>query len=202
MGQLSKKTILLAVAVIILMVIMLKIAIFSSPANKTSDPLVTGSAPVQINPSETFKVYSDPSGFTFDYPDNLSLTKNDLTDATFADLQLSAKGVEGSLILKVTDSKFLSAESWAKSIKDIEGQPKEVKLGNLRALEVKTASGIKLASIDQGVIFSIDVSQNDFWMKVYNKVLADFSFAPPAQDNTSLSGTSDDVSFEGEEVVE
>lgn len=198
MGRLDKKIIFLAVGVIILMVVMLKIAIFSSPANKTSNPLVTDSTPVQTTPSQTFKPYSDPSGFSFNYPDNLSLTKNDLTDATYADLQLSSKGVEGSLNLKVTDSKFLSTEEWVKSIKDIDGTPKEVKLGNLKALEVKTPSGIKLASVDQGVIFTIEVSQNDFWTKVYSKLLSDFSFTQPAQD----TNTSSDVSFEGEEVVE
>lgn len=157
--------------------------------------------PVNTAPSETYKTYTDPSGFSFSYPDNLSLTPNELTDATYVEMQLFAKGVGGNLILKITDSKFTSADEWVKSVKDTQSTPKEAKLGSLKALEVKTASGLKLASVDQGVLFMIDLSiQNDFWTKVYNKVLADFSFAPPSLD--TVSDGSADVSFEGEEVVE
>lgn len=187
------------VAVLSLVLIVAGALFFSNrPKDQLSSPLIN--QPKEIVPSETLIEYTDPAGFTFSYPDNLSLTPNELTDAAYAELQLFAKGVGGNLILKISDSKFANLDEWAKSIKDAEGISKEAKLGSLKALEVKTANGLKLASIDQGVIFSIDVSQNDFWMKVYSKVLADFSFAPPAQGDVGSS--SDDVSFEGEEVVE
>ncbi len=204
MELVNKKTIFLAVLTTILIIAIVKIALFSSPSRSPSASLNNQAAVFKPTLSETLKAYSDPSGFTFNYPDNLSLTNNEVTDASYAEVQLSAKGVEGSLILKVTDSKFLSTDQWVKSIKDLEGQPKEVKLGSLRALEIKTAGKIKLASVDQGVTFSIDLSnsQNDFWMKAYNKILAEFTFAQPAQDSVSSSDGSSDVSFEGEEVVE
>lgn len=173
-----------------------KILLFPSTQKISLNSPAQQAVSVPGAPSETTKTYSDSSGFSFNYPDNLSLTPNKLTDATYAEVQLSAKGVEGNLILKITDSKFVSVDEWAKSIKDAQKASKEAKLGSLKALEIKTAKGLKLAAIDQGVLFSIDVSQNDFWMKVYSKVIADFSFAPPAQDSTS------DVLFEGEEVVE
>ncbi len=153
-------------------------------------------------PSDILKSYMDPSGFSFNYPDNLSLAPNELTDATYAEVQLSAKGVEGSLILKITDSKFANLDEWVKSIKDAQDTPKEAKLGSLKALEIKTPNGLKLAAIGQGVIFSVDVSQSDFWNKVYSKVIAGFSFALPSQDGASSSDGSSDVIFEGEEVLE
>ena len=59
--------------------------------------------------------------------------------------------------------------------------------------------------MDQGVLFNIEVPliEEDFWMKVYNDILTNFSFASPevvtSQDNSVLTS---DVSFEGEEVVE
>lgn len=202
----GKKTlILLLIALGIIGVV--KLVLFSPSKSPLSNPSSGQQAQVaETIPSETTKTYSDPAGFSFSYPDNLSLTKNDLTDASYAEVQLSAKGLMGSLILKITDSKFASIDEWAKSIKDVVGTPKEVKLGNLKALEIKVSSGLKLASVDQGVLFSLDVpnSQNDFWMKVYNKILAEFTFAPPtnADSQGTVSSSSDDVSFEGEEVVE
>ncbi len=190
------KKIIILIIILGLIVVAGKLLLFPNSQKASLNSPAQQAVNVPVTPSETLKTYSDPSGFTFNYPDNLSLAPNELTDATYAEVQLSAKGVEGNLILKITDSKFATADEWAKSIKDAQGTSKETKLGSLKALEIKTASGIKLASVDQGVLFIIDVSQNDFWNKVYSKVLAEFSFAQPAQDSTV------DISFEGEEVVE
>lgn len=194
------KKIIILILIIGLMAVAGKFLLFPNAQKTSLNSPSQQAVNVSVTPSETLKTYSDPSGFSFNYPDNLSLAPNELTDATYAEVQLTAKGVGGSLILKITDSKFKTLDEWAKSIKDAEGSPKETKLGSLKALEIKTASGIKLASVDQGVLFSIDVSQNDFWIKVYNKILPEFTFAPPSQDN-AYDGSSD-VSFEGEEVVE
>lgn len=194
------KKIIILILIIGLMLVAGKFLLFPNFQKTSLTSPVQQTVEAPVIPSETNKTYSDPAGFSFSYPDNLSLAPNSLTDATYAEVQLSAKGVEGNLILKITDSKFKTLDEWTKSIKDAQGAPKETKLGSLKAMELKTASGIKLAAVDQGVIFSIDVSQNDFWTKVYSKVITDFSFAPPTQGDVSSS--SDDVSFEGEEVVQ
>ncbi|MDO8618552.1 MAG: hypothetical protein Q7R49_01250 [Candidatus Daviesbacteria bacterium] len=196
-----KKTILLLVGTILLIAVVGKFLLFpDSPKSSLESP--GGVVNIEA-PSETNKTFTDPSGFSFSYPDNLSLAPNELTDATYAELQLSAKGVVGSLILKITDSKFKSTDEWAKSIKDSEGAPKETKLGALKALEVKVPDGLELGSVDQGVLFTIGVSDSsDFWMKVYSIILADFSFAPPASEASVGDSFSSDVTFDGEEVVE
>lgn len=148
--------------------------------------------------SETFKVYTDPSGFSFSYPDNLSLLNNEIEDKnTYADILLSANGINGSLILKIADSKFKSIDEWVKANLTGSDSPKEVKLGSLKALEIKLNDRLLLGVLDQGVLFTIEMPlvEEDFWMKIYNKMLADFSFG-------NVSPLSDEVIFEGEEVVE
>ena len=66
-------------------------------------------------PSETLKDYTDPAGFSFSYPDNLSITKNDLENSSvYADLQLASKDVSGSLSLKIADSKYKTLDEWLK----------------------------------------------------------------------------------------
>jgi len=156
-----------------------------------------------LTPSTTLKTYSDPSGFSFSYSDNLSLLNNDLKDSnSYAELQLTAKGVNGSLILKITDSKLASLDEWAKLNKTDTDTAKEVKLGNLKALEITTKDKLLLGSLDQGILFIIEVpteKNKDFWMEVYNKLLTDFSFAPPTQADVS---SSNEVTFDGEESVE
>lgn len=156
----------------------------------------------KAEPSETLKEYSDPSGFSFSYPDNLSLNTKESDETTYADLLLSSKDVSGSLSLKISDSKYKTLDEWTKLNRAAaSGDPKEVKLGNLKALEITTADRLILGALDQGIFFNIEMPliEKDFWMKVYTEVLANFSFSVSEQ--TQASGGSD-VSFEGEEVVE
>lgn len=151
-----------------------------------------------ILPSENLIDYQDPAGFEFSYPDNLSIAKNETDNATYADLLISANDISGSLNLKIADSKFKSLDEWFKLNK---GTIKEVKLGNLKAMEVKTADRLLLGALDQDIFFTIEMPliEQDFWTKVYDKILANFSFVSPA---TTVQETSGDVSFESEEVVE
>ncbi|MBI2599969.1 hypothetical protein HYW43_03550 [Candidatus Daviesbacteria bacterium] len=160
-----------------------------------------------IVPSETLKTYNDPSGFAFDYPDNISLNKSDAEDnRTYADIQLSSKDINGNLTIKITDSSFTLLDDWVKVNKGTtKDEPKEVKLGNLKAIEIKNSDKLLLGALDSGVLFTIEMPkiEEDFWNKVYTKVLANFSFVSPSTD-TGSEGSNDtsDVSFEGEEVVE
>lgn len=197
----NKKTILLLGLVIGLIVLGLRFLNVFTPkvplVNPRSELLETTK---KIVPSETFIEYADPAGFSFKYPDNLSIKATEIEDdSTFADLQLASNDISGSLSLKITESKLKSLEEWLKSNK-ITQTPKEVKLGSLKAIEVSLSDRLMLASLDQGVLFTIEMPlvEENFWIKVYDKILSEFTFATPTAANTTQS----DVSFEGEEVVE
>ena len=196
----TRKTIILLIlglGLIVLGVLAVKLLGQKNPATSTG---TNQQAVAKIQPSETLLEYTDPAGFSFSYPDNLSLTKNEQIDnSTYADIQLSSKEVNGSLNLNISDSKFASIDDWLKLNK---GAEKEARLGNLKALEVKTSDRLLLGALDQGIFFTIEMPlvEEDFWMKVYNKILQEFTFVPPPQENTGFS--SDDITFEGEEVVE
>lgn len=153
-----------------------------------------------IAPSQAMKEYSDQSGFKFNYPDNLSLEKNDTDANTYSDIKLSAKGVDGSLSLKIIDSKFKTLDDWQKDL--AKGEIKEAMLGDLKAREIKLSDRQILAAIDQGILFTLEIPmvQEDFWNKVSQVVRKDFVFISSSAPVSSDSGS--DVSFEGEENVE
>lgn len=192
----DKKTLLLlGVAAVLIIGVS---ALLLRPQKSLSSPLPNKlGEKVSVVPSKTLKTYTDPSGFSFNYPDNLSLLNNELKDAqTYAELQLIAKGVDGNLSLKISDSKLKSIDAG-----------KEVNLGNLKAREVESKDKIMLSALDKGVLFNIEVNfggNKDFWTSVYSSVLQDFSFTQPSEDTTVSGGadSSDAVSFEGEEVIE
>ncbi len=206
----QKKTIILLVLVV---VIALALFVFFFRGNKTSNPL-TLQPPKEVVPSDTFIDYTDPAGFSFSYPDNLSLSNTALSDDsidiadpdTYASLQLFSKDKSGSLNIKIADTKLKTLEEWLKENQIPESNiPTEKQLGGLKALEVKTSDRVMLAAIDQGVLFTFDMPliEQDFWMKVYDKVTTDFTFAAPAPAEAQTTSVSaDEVIFEGEEVVE
>lgn len=160
-----------------------------------------------IKPSETFIDYADPAGFSFSYSDNLSITKNETEDPnSYADLQLYSKDVSGSINLKIVDTKLKTLEDWLKESKIASSSAVEKKLGEMKAFEAKTPDRLMLGALDQGVLFTIEVPliEQDFWMKVYDRLLSDFTFVSPSAD-TAQGGSvssSEDVTFEAEEVVE
>jgi len=186
---------------IITLVILGLVFFLNRPQSSLTNPLSNQETKSEsIRPSEALIEYSDPTGFSFSYPDNLSLEKNEVEDlAVYADLELFAKGVNGSLSLKITDSKLKSIEEWAKLNS---GTSKEAKLGDLSAIEVKTADRLLLGALDQGILFTLEMPllEEEFWTIVYEKVKESFSFASPSQEGVSASP--EDVTFEGEEVVE
>ncbi len=159
-----------------------------------------GIAPVPV--SKTVKDYEDPSGFNFSYPDNLSLVKNEAkTDRVYADIKLSLKDIDGSINIYISDSNFKTLDDWVKANKTASQTTKETKLGSLEAVELAGDNKVLLAALDQGVLFTIEQNlKNDFWMEIYSKILETFNFTSPAV-NASESASSDEVVFEGEEVV-
>ncbi len=197
---------ILLVIIAIVAVVFIGIYVLTSKQSPLSSPSLNQiTAPKKAAPSETFLEYEDPSGFTFSYPDNISITKSDTEDeSTYADLQLSSKEVNGSLSFKIVDSKFKTLDEWVKSTTTTPQIPKEAKLGNLKALEIKLSDRLLLGALDQGILFTIEVPavEETFWQKVYQKLLTDFSFAAPQTASEDSGSSSNEVIFEGEEIVE
>lgn len=198
----NKKIIFLLGLVVLLGVIAARMLNLASSKTALTNPQSITQKKTQ--PSQTLKEYQDPVGFSFNYPDNLSLAKNEIEDSSvYSDLQLFSKDISGSLNLKIADSRFASLGDWLKSNKIASASAKETSLGNIKALEAKLSDRLILAVLDQGVLFTIEMPalEQDYWRQVYNQVLASFSFSSPEVSQGPSSSTND-VTFEAEEVVE
>lgn len=162
--------------------------------------------------SKTVKDYTDPSGFTFNYADNLSLEKKESTDsATYATIVLTENDMSGNITISVTDTKIKTTDDWLTQNKYASNAATitQKQLGGLSATEVKTKEKIILIAIDKGILFSVEIlfsGDETFWAEAYATVVKSFTFVqPPAE--TSAGSTSDvasggdDVSIE-EDIVE
>ena len=210
----NTKTLSLVVVVVVL-VAGAGLYIFTQPKNLKPLSDASLETPKEVVPSKTFIDYSDPAGFSFSYPDNVSISNRasevdtvDDPDA-YAGLQLFSKDKSGSLNLRIADSKFKNIQEWIKDQGLPEGTvPVEKKLGELKAFEVRTTDRLMLGALDQGILFTVEMPliEEMFWMEVYQKVTGEFAFATPENTTTQTAAggatSGEEVIFEGEEVVE
>lgn len=189
--------------------------LFTQPKNLKPLTDATPATPKEVVPSKTYIDYSDPAGFSFSYPDNVSISNrasevDTVADpGAYADLQLFSKDKSGSLNLRIADTKFKTIQDWIKDQGLPEGTvPAEKKLGDLKAYEVKTGDRVMLGALDQGILFTVEVPlvEESFWNEVYGHVVGNFAFAAPeAATQTAGAGSvssGEEVVFEGEEVIE
>lgn len=163
----GKKTLVILAAIFLFIVAVIYVLNPASP-KKQSDPSLTIQPKLaqQGTPSQTLKEYVDPSGFSFSYPDNLTLTTNEIIDnSTYTDLKLGSKEVNGSLALKITDSKLTSIDEWLKVNKIASSTAKQVKLGNLSAVETKFQDRVIVGALDKGILFTLEIPaiEEAFW---------------------------------------
>jgi hypothetical protein len=204
----------LALVVIVVLIAGAGLYFFTQPKNLKPLTDATSGTPKEVVPSKTFIDYNDPTGFSFSYPDNLSISNTASGDMdaavdpnAYADLQLFSKDKSGSLSLRIADTKLKTLDEWLKDNGIPETTiPEEKKLDDLRAFEVKTEDRLMLAALDQGVLFTIESPriEEPFWGEVYNQVLTGFTFTPPevVDKQASAASSGEDVIFEGEEVIE
>lgn len=160
-------------------------------------------------PSSSQKEYIDPSGFRFSHSEDVTVEEKKSTDSSvYSEVLLTSPRVAGTISLLVADSKVSSIDEWVKEKTLLPEKVDRVKLGSLDASQVPKLDGVITGALDQGVLFSLDVSWKDdkaFWENVYHTLLSSFSFSQPqssGSSSTSSSQSSNDVIFEGEEVVE
>lgn len=199
------------VGIILLAVGIVSYIIMNQSLPKPSKKTVSA-IPVKKMPSETTKDYTDTSGFTISYPDDLTLVTKESTDsASYALIELTKKGMGGSIAIDIADTKIKTTEAWLTQNKYASDSATitEKQLGTLAGTQVVTKDKSIILAIDNGILFMITTTfggEEDFWKSANENVIKSFSFVQPeaetsgASDDTSSQG-GDDVSVE-EETVE
>jgi len=158
-----------------------------------------------------FKEYLDPSGYKFQYPEELFVATKEATDKNvYSSLDISSAKKTGNLLITIKNSDLQTIDSWLKT-NNITADPAKVKklnLADLDAYQFSTDGKIKTVALDQGALISIVVNpkqDKDFWEKVNQKLISSFAFIAPktsnGQENITTSENNDDIILE-EEVVE
>lgn len=166
-----------------------------------------------LKPSQKTKEYTDPSGFKFNYPEDVTVEKKETKDNNiYSKLQISSLKTQGKIDISVEKSNLTQVAGWFKNNLNIptSSEIKKTKLAELEARQFETKDQLTTLALDQGALFKIIVNidkNKDFWLNVNEKIISTFSFVNPEVNKTistpnNDAANSEDVVFEEEEIVE
>lgn len=187
---------------------------------KTSVP---ETAVIEVNvsptPIETLVTWDDPSGFTMQYPDGITVNKHDEDQVNYAHVELSNPAHPGGIIVWVKDlpKHVTNTLTWGKMAATPSSAISfDTTLGGQPAQKILVSGAVKQQSVGvvyDGVAWSVEASLADepYWQQVYDVIAKSFTFKPvggsgasDTQTPSSGGDTSVDVgaSADEEEVLE
>jgi hypothetical protein len=188
------------------------------PQMKSESVTLAPTSAVMPSPTEEPTVemvkYQNDSGFSFEHPEEIAVKENTPGKTEYANLTITSSKNQGSITLKVDDTKLKDIEAWKKANKiDAATKTKEVQLADLTAVEQTLNSGkTTTVAIGDSVMYTFTVDPQDaniYWYTVYSQLVTSFAFelpesAEPASKpaaGSSGSSTDSDIILE-EETIE
>lgn len=203
----SKSTSMIVLGLIIVLVVAGTVGgylIFKSKTSVESEDssLNTNSIVDLIAPKQD-KTHQDESGFSFSYPGDIILKDETPADSDYYSfLTLSRSGEKA--IISAADTKHKKVSSLLGT--DIPSGAQligAITLGGISASQYVADDKTWTVAIDQGVLYVIQTPKNPTWDPIHEKMVSTFTFGlAKSKPSSSSQGSSDDVIYETEEVVE
>lgn len=163
---------------------------------------------VTPSPNPKIKEFVDPSGFKFNYPEDLVVkTKESTGNNIYSSLQILSENNKGEIIIRVESSNLKDLAAWLKTEKKLQ-EIKKIKLAELEAVQFKQDNLTRIVAHDTGATFTITIDAVDseqFWSNTADIIVKSFAFVSPQNQNSApvQNGEgAEDVILEGEEIVE
>ena len=160
-----------------------------------------------INLKARLKIYEDPAGFLFKYPENLTVKINKINDqSVFSSLTLTSKSEKGNITIEAVTSNLQNLEDWLSENK-IPSNRQKIKLADIDAISFEQTGKVITTALDIGTLltFTVDYQKNkNYWLDVNKTILSTFAFSAPEEAPAGVgdSPADEDIIFEGEEVIE
>lgn len=152
----------------------------------------------------TLATWDDPAGFTFTYPDGLSVNKHDEDTNNYAHIELTHKDHPGSVIVWAKDTTSADVQAWATTEKQFAGSTMiDTTLGGKAAKKISFSPNKRIVgTIYDDLLFTVDATLDDqaYWEKVVDVIANSFTFKPVGA--ASGVDTVGGASVDEEEVVQ
>lgn len=158
--------------------------------------------------------WNDPNGFTFQYPEGLSVNIHDEDKENYAHLEFAHPDHPGSLIVWGKDPSrgVTDTAVWVKNEKRFTGAGVlDTEMGGQKAVKVMVDGVTRMlvsGTVYDSIVWSVEATLEDadFWSKVHTTVADSFAFVPVKEPGSAATSEPapvvDDVAVDEEEVVE
>ena len=147
-------------------------------------------------PAVSLTTWNDPAGFSFQYPKDLTVDKNEDDNDNYAHMELTSKDHPGSIIVWASDP----PKTWPPK----EGINIDTTLGGEPAKKILIASPSAkfiVGTLFDDLLFKVEGTYTDkqFWQPIQDAIVTSFAFI---QEAPAASGQSAAESVDEEEVVQ
>ncbi len=173
---------LLGVAVGLGIVFREKLTVWLKPKKET--PSLLGEKEERPKFEFSWKLWEDPAGFSFEYPQDLEIDVHPEDETNYSFLTLTAKDKKGKIEIICNDSQYKDVKEWVSEDSLVkQGSNLETKVASIVAQKVALGNGREItALIDwDEVIYIIDKipeDELDYWSAVYSHILDSFKLTP------------------------
>lgn len=148
--------------------------------------------------------WDDPAGFTFTYPEGLTVNKHDEDDQNYAHVELTNKDHPGSLVVWAKDTLAADVVAWVRTEREFAGATTlDTTLGNQPAKKIVfPPNKLIIGTIYDELLFTIDATLTDktYWTQIADDIATNFTFKPA---QTAAGGAvSGDSAVDEEEVLQ
>lgn len=150
--------------------------------------------------------WDDPAGFTFQYPEVLSINKHDEDKDNYAHVELTNSSQPGNVIVWAKDTTALDVNAWVKTEKAFkDANIFDTTLGGQpgKRVLITTPRKVIIGTIFDGLLWEVETNlgEGDYWQGITDTITNSFTFKPLPTQATSKTGGGES-SVDEEEVVE
>lgn len=208
----NKKVLLLIVVGILIGGLGGGIALLSNQGKSDTSPVAL-SSPTPTEVPVELATWTDPAGFSFQYPKDIDVNPHDEDKENYTHVELTHKTHPGSLIVWMKDLPASDLAGWIKKDTRFSGASVlDTTLGGEPAKKVLVTDPSKMiivGAIDGDVLVTVEglLTDDTYWSSVHQNVVDSFVFSstgsvPAALGNSGGSVDSGDTSVTEEEVLE
>ncbi|MBI4062369.1 hypothetical protein HY410_00450 [Candidatus Gottesmanbacteria bacterium] len=153
--------------------------------------------------------WRDPNGFSFQYPDGLSVNKHDEDKQNYAHIEFTHPEHPGNVIVWGKDTTAVDSAAWVKTEKKFkDASILDTTFANFPGKKVLIADPkqIIVGTVDDGIVWTVEgfLTDSEFWTNVHTTIADSFKFIPIGSNEEDSAGVpaQEEVFADEEEVLE
>ncbi len=152
--------------------------------------------------------WRDPNGFSFQYPEGLTVNKHDEDQQNYAHIEFTHRDHPGNVIIWGKDTTAADTTAWVKTEKRFSSASTlDTTFANFPGKKVLIADPkqIIVGTVDDGIVWTVEglLTDSDFWTGVHTTIADSFKFIPVGSDEEdSAAPVQEEVFADEEELLE